>query len=184
MPVVTTVKMMLTTTVIVTSTMVVVPVGTTAVPVDKTRSWVEEESRTVSNCVSCSQQAYCESTCSTSIGGYFTSTIPGLCWAWSACFRGCCAEASKGRYKKDTEDNFEFCGDFVCQEGEDHTSCPADCCPDYNPVNCTRPSNQCNPDCCLHPSCCKDESAANTHSASSPLIAFSMLSICIFLSGL
>ena len=136
------------------------------------------------NCVSCSQQAYCESTCSTSMGGYFTSTIPGLCWAWSACFRGCCAKASKGHYKKDTEGNFEFCGDFVCQEGEDHTSCPADCCPDYNPVNCTRPSNQCNPDCCLHPSCCKDESAANTHSASSPLIAFSMLSICIFLSGL
>ena len=44
------------------------------------------------------------------------------------------AERGRKREKNDVIDPDEFCGDTVCQEGEDRTTCPIDCCPNRNPT--------------------------------------------------
>lgn len=129
------------------------------------------------NCVSCSQQGMCESICSSKVLR-LTRYTPGLCPAWAGCFRGCCLKATNSRHKREANETLEvseFCGDFVCQSGEDHTSCPTDCCPEYNPDECS--PDTCNPDCCFEPHCCIAESASTGDAASSKsqYTAFSLL---------
>lgn len=110
------------------------------------------------NCGSCAQQAQCERKCS-------YADFPGLCPRWAGCFRRCCTAAQSrrsGRYCDKLDDIGDFCGDFVCQEGEDHISCPFDCCASYNPTNCsqcittssTTTCNLCSPSCCEESHCC------------------------------
>ena len=108
------------------------------------------------NCVNCAQQALCDRTCSTGFFA-FTKHIPGLCHAWTRCFRLCCIAAANSRqvkaaYISGTDEKYEFCGDFVCQNGEDHITCPTDCCPHYNPNGCGLLLF--GPDCCYEPGCC------------------------------
>ena len=104
------------------------------------------------NCVSCDQQTICENTCNKN---WLSKNVPGLCPKWSGCFRGCCLKAQQnsiGKREISGSEVGEFCGDFVCQTGEDHSTCPTDCCPVYNPAECDPDS--CNPDCCYEPRCC------------------------------
>ena len=88
------------------------------------------------SCGSCSQQTVCKAKCDNAWNG-IVSAFPGLCWKWSECFRACCVESQNLRRKRETNDVIdpdEFCGDAVCQEGEDRTICPIDCCPNHNPT--------------------------------------------------
>lgn len=106
------------------------------------------------NCVSCAQQNECERKCDDLWFG-LTENLPSLCPKWLGCFRGCClkAEEVNSRRKRGTNQTVEistFCGDYVCQNGEDTTICPVDCCPQVN-SECDEP---CAPDCCLEPECC------------------------------
>lgn len=90
------------------------------------------------NCVSCAQQSYCKSICDR---GFKQKNIPGYCWKWSTCFRDCCHIASYSQEKRNTREVVEvgdFCGDFICQEGEDERSCSIDCCPLRQPENCKK----------------------------------------------
>ena len=137
------------------------------------------------NCVSCAQQRACETRCDKEFLG-LTSSIPGLCPRWSGCFRGCCQEAERQakRRKRQSQDNSilveDFCGDFTCQSGEDHTNCPIDCCPVVNPSECS--PNDCNPDCCLEPRCCIIGNNINVLHASCYLIYMLVLCSIVLLS--
>lgn len=106
------------------------------------------------NCVNCAQQVLCERACSTGPRA-FTKHIPGFCYMWTRCFRRCCVAAANSRNVRAAyiNEKGEFCGDFVCQNGEDYITCPTDCCPDYNPNECGLLLR--NPDCCDEPGCCR-----------------------------
>ena len=135
------------------------------------------------NCVNCTQQRECERMCDSEWCG-FPEDIPGLCPRWAGCFRGCCVEAAKrARRKRQTSETLEFCGDFKCQNGENHTSCPIDCCPVVNPSEC---SHLYNPDCCLHPQCCVIGTVPDDSSIASPsfhVYLMSILLLVILLKG-
>ena len=103
------------------------------------------------DCVNCDIQT----NCTQKVGKY---NYPGLCWKWSMAFRGCCKKASSSDSYSGFEvlkDSFTFCGDSVCQEGEDVVSCPMDCCPLVND-RCSS-SRECTPICCSEASCCLDQ---------------------------
>ena len=108
------------------------------------------------SCGSCNQQSYCQDYCDKRALG-ITMYTPGLCPAWAGCFRGCCVGSQKRKTRTVVEVE-EFCGDFSCQDGENHTTCPTDCCPAYNPEECS--PNTCNPECCYEPNCCGLESSS------------------------
>ena len=59
------------------------------------------------------------------------------------------------RTKRDTKefvDVGQFCGDLICQEGEDINNCPVDCCPVNHAASC---KSSCNAD---EPApCCKEK---------------------------
>ena len=77
------------------------------------------------NCVSCAQQAFCKSKCDSG-AGFLTKNIPGLCPAWAKCFKNCCVKATMMGNKRNTKDVVDvgnFCGDLICQEGEDTSNC-------------------------------------------------------------
>lgn len=104
------------------------------------------------NCGSCYTQEQCKSRCSS----YFVNKIPGFCWKWLECFKGCClASASQPRNKRSIS-KLSFCGDSVCSENESPDSCPQDCCYKVNSNNCTSNISQCSPTCCREPQCCRD----------------------------
>ena len=128
------------------------------------------------NCDSCTQQRECERMCNSEWFG-LTKVIPGLCPRWAGCFRGCCVEATEqARRKRQTSETFEFCGDFKCQNGENHTSCPVDCCPVVNPSEC---SDLCSPDCCLHPQCCVIGTVPDDSSIAGPSFIVYLMSILL-----
>ena len=85
------------------------------------------------NCVSCNQQQRCEEECDRN---WVSKNIPGLCPDWAGCFRECCIKAAKSSQEeedaKGSDESNEFCGDSICQAGEDSSTCPADC-PSINP---------------------------------------------------
>ena len=105
------------------------------------------------NCDNCESQAACSKKCSSSLG-----TLPGLCWRWIDCFKGCCVTASSLRQsvtKSRTIDmsQVEFCGDGVCSFPETPSTCPGDCCYQLNST-CTTAPGKCVPACCQMESCC------------------------------
>ena len=107
------------------------------------------------NCVSCNQQEKCRNECNKN---KLSTNVPGGCPYWIGCFRGCCTKAESNRRKRQatingTVDVGEFCGDEICQTGENQLNCPSDCCPNVNPDVCQR-SNCSNPSCCFDSRCC------------------------------
>ncbi|XP_078616641.1 uncharacterized protein LOC144884943 [Branchiostoma floridae x Branchiostoma japonicum] len=87
----------------------------------------------------------------------------GFCWVWSTCFSLRCRKrflAAAGdqavqALQGGSYDDEAFCGDDKCDPGEDHESCPFDCCPRYNPEKCKRSyCDKCPPPCCAESSCC------------------------------
>ena len=47
--------------------------------------------------------------------------------------------ASYSQEKRSTREVVgDFCGDFLCQEGEDERNCSIDCCPLRQPENCKK----------------------------------------------
>ena len=142
------------------------------------------------NCVSCSQQKRCEDECNKD---WVAKDVPTQCPRWSGCFRGCCVKASgKHQSKRQTTNGStevgEFCGDSICQAGEDHYTCPIDCCPSVNANDC-HPKNCSNPSCCYDPHCCIFEAetamtpTATPISASSQLQSGSQLMLILYLFG-
>ena len=119
------------------------------------------------NCGGCQIQTHCESVCNDITG----LRLPGFCWKWVNCFRGCCeatrkAEAERHRQENrnqlkkrqsESEDgvvtNVEFCGDGDCSAGEDRFTCPADCCSLVN-SKCSSVPSECTDSCCQLESCC------------------------------
>ncbi len=107
------------------------------------------------NCVNCAQQTACEAKCD---AVWPNKNIPGFCPKWAGCFRGCCVEADRkygNRNKRDSIHSnntidFEFCGDLICQSGEDVDNCPIDCCSEIRP-SC---NSNCTDLCCYEPGCC------------------------------
>ena len=132
------------------------------------------------NCASCSQQLRCEKICNQN---FFSTNIPGICPYWSGCFRGCCTKATGNRKRQSNDgvvDVGMFCGDRVCQTGEDGSNCPIDCCPDINPNACRQ--NCSNPSCCLEPHCCIfNPSSASSHHLCLIVGLISVLSVFSFL---
>jgi len=81
------------------------------------------------NCGSCSNQAHCEDVCNKRVG-----TLPGLCWKWVDCFKGCCVAMTDARSRISGHSAYalnmmevEFCGDAQCTGSETPASCPGDC---------------------------------------------------------
>lgn len=119
------------------------------------------------NCGSCQTQTQCEAVCNHTTG----LRLPGFCWKWVNCFKGCCVAAMKAMAEKDHQrsrselkkryseadygvtTSMEFCGDGHCSESEDHLSCPADCCYLIN-KDCSNVPSECTSDCCQQDSCC------------------------------
>lgn len=122
------------------------------------------------HCGSCQIQSHCEAKCNNIIG----LTLPGLCWKWVNCFKGCCVATEKAmteravqtatyELKKRNSDWWDgdfiatnvngFCGDGKCSEGEDRHSCPADCCALIS-SKCSSVPSVCTEDCCQQDSCC------------------------------
>lgn len=115
------------------------------------------------NCVNCSVQESCRKKCDKVV-----STIPGLCWKWVNCFKGCCTKMSQHSHHIHHNDDREtelaldvthqkeedegFCGDLSCQLMETTSSCPSDCCPVANNITCN--ASKCSPLCCLKDDCC------------------------------
>ena len=77
------------------------------------------------------------------------STIPDSCWLFRACFERYC--------KKEQGFSVGTCFNGVCGDEENVDNCPADCCPQKNPQNCTLVHGKCPLDCCGEFSCCKEE---------------------------
>ena len=85
------------------------------------------------NCASCEVQTQCRTECDQQ-----TSTLPGFCWKWVDCFKGCCqatvAKLQRTGLKRGVEQaefnisSVGFCGDGVCSESESQSLCPFDCC--------------------------------------------------------
>lgn len=81
------------------------------------------------NCGSCSNQAHCEDVCNKRVG-----TLPGLCWKWVDCFKGCCVAMTDALSRISGHSahalnmmEVEFCGDAQCTGSETPASCPGDC---------------------------------------------------------
>ena len=74
----------------------------------------------------------------------YNSTIRTECWLLPACFRHKC--------------NFSLgtCFNGTCDAGENVDNCPADCCPQKNPQNCSLGNETCPLKCCSRSSCCLD----------------------------
>ena len=130
------------------------------------------------NCASCSQQLQCQNICNQK---FISTKVPGFCPYWSGCFRGCCRKAAANR-KRQTNDGIVdvgmFCGDRVCQTGEDGSNCPVDCCPNVNPDACRQ--NCSNPSCCLEPRCCMSTSSVTSNHLNFTLCLLLGLSVFIF----
>ena len=97
------------------------------------------------NCHNCGIQHHCKLKCNELV-----STLPGLCWKWVNCFKGCCENSSPDPLLTATDQG--FCGDMVCQENETVASCPSDCCYQVND-KCLN-GGECSPPCCQETSCC------------------------------
>ena len=139
------------------------------------------------NCVSCTQQNECKRKCNDLWFG-LTETLPGLCPKWLGCFRGCCLQAAAEKEnlnscsKRAPSQKMEisgFCGDYKCQNGEDNTTCPIDCCPQVNP-ECDDPS--CVPDCCLKSQCCLGTGTALNTSTPDPFICMLLYAVYLIAS--
>lgn len=120
------------------------------------------------NCGSCSVQTHCEAVCNRITG----LRLPGFCWKWVNCFRGCCEAATKKKVAAEDDNrlikselkkrdilnmdaSLDFCGDGNCSSFEDHHSCPADCCHLVN-SKCSSVPSECTDDCCQLDTCCLD----------------------------
>ena len=81
------------------------------------------------NCGSCSQQNECKDYCSGPI-----RSLPGFCWLWLDCFKGCCLARNEHPTQGTTEtiETMSFCGDGTCGSGETSSTCPSDCCYQVN----------------------------------------------------
>ncbi|XP_066296058.1 uncharacterized protein [Branchiostoma lanceolatum] len=102
------------------------------------------------DCGGCDGQTAVKAVCDKKYGWVFA----GLCWVWSACFELRCQNRFPA-VNRSSYDSGTFCGDGKCDPGETHYSCPFDCCPSYNPDECTHHCNKCTPLCCSEPGCCK-----------------------------
>lgn len=76
----------------------------------------------------------------------YNSTFPTGCWLLPACFRHKCSFSAAGS-----------CFNGTCDAGENVHNCPADCCPQKNPQNCSLVNGTCPLKCCSRSSCCLDE---------------------------
>lgn len=122
----------------------------------------------VFNCGTCDTQSKCESKCN----NIFGLKLPGFCWKWVDCFRGCCEATIKATKSQQLEfealkrrrfstislssvmdEDFNFCGDGKCSDSESVSSCPSDCCHTVN-SNCSNDPHHCTDDCCQSQSCC------------------------------
>ena len=110
------------------------------------------------NCGGCDEQQMCDTRC-TNEG----LSIPGLCWKWLDCFKGCCNEMNTLRRKRQANVMITFCGDGNCtaSKGETPSSCPIDCCYKVNST-CSNILTQCTPSCCQNPSCCAQSEASES----------------------
>ena len=126
------------------------------------------------NCGSCEVQTHCEARCNHTTG----LRLPGLCWKWVNCFKGCCVatrkalaqrsrlKSTKNELKKHYSEldidvgervvpNVGFCGDSNCSASESRFNCPADCCSLVN-NKCSSAPSECTDNCCQMDSCCLD----------------------------
>ena len=121
----------------------------------------------VFNCVTCDAQSKCESKCNSIFG----LKLPGFCWKWVDCFKGCCeatVKAKKLRHELEMlkrkrfsatglyiamDREFDFCGDGECSDSESLSECPLDCCHKVN-SNCSNAPQHCTQECCRYESCC------------------------------
>ena len=124
------------------------------------------------NCGSCEVQTHCEARCNHTTG----LRLPGFCWKWVNCFKGCCVATMKAvaqrnrlrstkhelkkRYNEMDigEDErvvpaVNFCGDGICSASESRFTCPADCCSLVN-SKCSSTPSECTDSCCQMDSCC------------------------------
>lgn len=95
------------------------------------------------DCRSCPQQSYCETMCDDKWLGTLKQ-LPGLCGAWTKCFRNCCKKSLTQIGKRNTDDVVEvddFCGDGVCQPEENNSTCFIDCCEGSECNECGSTSN-------------------------------------------
>lgn len=126
------------------------------------------------NCEGCDVQEACSHHCSSSLGD-----LPGLCWRWVDCFRGCCSEASKRLNSPENAakpkglsqrsvliKTMDFCGDGECTGLETPATCPVDCCFKVNST-CTVAPGHCVPVCCQFDSCCNSWNSSTTATATS-----------------
>ena len=114
------------------------------------------------NCGSCRQQELCSEYCS-------GRNLPGLCWKWLDCFRGCClANAQQPSRNKRQIETTSFCGDGTCGSGETPNTCPSDCCYQINPVCDPSNPNLCENECCEHSSCCLEGTTSETTPTTTP----------------
>ena len=124
------------------------------------------------NCGSCSQQGECEDYCSGPI-----RNLPGLCWQWLDCFKGCClARAQQPRNKRQIE-TMTFCGDGTCSSNETPTTCPIDCCYQVNPDCSKNHTSICENNCCGDPSCCRTEEGNTAKAISATTSYMAILAI-------
>ena len=101
-------------------------------------------------CGSCSGQNSVQSECASRIRSVYQ--VPGLCWAFTRCFRGRCTKI----YSKKRSASYlpETCFNLQCESGETVQNCPTDCCNTVNPEKCSWGNNKCISQCCGEPSCC------------------------------
>lgn len=111
----------------------------------------------VFNCGSCDVQSKCDNKCN----NIFGLKLPGFCWKWVDCFKGCCEVNLKAKndakYEQfiatESDQAFSFCGDGECSDFESISSCPSDCCHKVN-SSCSNDPQHCTHDCCQSESCC------------------------------
>ena len=136
------------------------------------------------NCGGCANQQICSDYCSGPI-----RNLPGLCWKWLDCFKGCCLQTAQQPSNSMAKRQISaFCGDGRCDSNESPTTCPTDCCYQVNSM-CTG-DNICTNECCGSPSCCLEGTEASTLStaalsaASQIKTSLEMMLIMIVLASL
>ena len=108
------------------------------------------------SCGNCDVQMQKNRTCHS-----WNVTIPDACWLFRACFEHQCHETRNST-----------CFDGICDSHEDVESCPADCCKEKNPGNCTLVDGKCPLKCCGVSSCCENQNGDHVEGSSDSLEKF------------
>lgn len=82
--------------------------------------------------------------------------FPGTCWMWTSCFSKCVRKSTKQNGQAN-----EFCGDGLCTQNENSTTCPIDCCGHVDP-ECVLQEGKCLPTRCGFPSCTEPSSSSSS----------------------